>query len=611
MASGRSNDAAAQVFDCVGTNTPGTNSKIEFDGAGNCTIVDGLGQPPEGGFAALLIPTAQGGQVQGQHFVTGGTPLGVVGLALCNIQNNDLGNLCRLNVNIAPSLVNGPVPIILEWIDTGLNPAVTYRMEALVTASNAGSGVTSFVVNSARVCIGSGAAACAPPPPPASGPTAQDRSTITNALFNSLMSVNNGIFDTDSTSIFGNGGQDVGGISFAPTGLTLGAARESDDPFHRRFGGATVDVPSRSNEITTNAGFNFRLDLNGLKSEAKTRANREKSQSLALADSGQVDVHLPGRRAVPQSYQSWKTGMKDKPVAHEPRFNAWVSGRYVDFDDAQTGADRSGHLWRVTSGMSLRVGERAKVGAFGRVRKGEVDSTALQSSLDSDFYGGGLFGVFQSHGGARLLLSGLYETSDSDIVIQGATGSFDADQWTVEAILDKRFTMGRSWIEPSAKVFYAEADRDGYLDSAGNQIAGSTLTLGRFSVGPKVGTTITPGGKSIAEIRPFAKFAGVWDFASEGDFALSTAAVFATSDNGLSVGGGVEVEFVRGTTLTLAGDWFGTNSELEGWSVTGGLGTSLAALGLGSLAPTGLVSLDFAATADAQTAKAKVAIALN
>lgn len=613
-ASGLSNEASAQVFDCTGgPNIPTSNTKIEFDGAGGCTIVDSLGQPPEGGFAAQFIPTGTG-IVQGAQFVTGANaPLSVVGFSFCNLQNNSFGALCRLKGNSAPALVNGPVPIILEWIDTGLNPAVTYRMEAQVTASNVGTNLVSFTIGSARVCVGSGPAACTPPTgAPTAGITPQDRATITNALFNSLNTVGGGIFETDGTSIFGNGAQAGNGISFMPTALSLGSEQQSDDPFYRQFGGVPVGGRHRPDDVTTNAGFNFRLDLNAVRAQARSRtAGLSPAKQQSLADSSVTDINLPGRAGQPQSYSSWKTSMKDKPAVHEPRFNAWASGRHVDFDDDQQNADRSGHIWRVTSGMSYRVGERTKLGAFGRVRKGEVDSTAMQSSLDSSFYGGGLFGIFQNSGGARLMLSGLYETSDSDITIQGVTGSFDADQWTVEAIVDKRFTTGRSWIEPSAKVFYTEADRDGYVDSAGNQIAGSTLALGRFTAGPKIGTTIAGGGKRIAEIRPYAKFAGVWDFESEGDFALSTGAVFSTSDNGLNAGGGVEVEFVRGTTLTLAGDWFGTNSELEGWSVSGGIGTSLAALGLGSLAPTGLFSLDLAASAEDQSAKAKVVIALN
>ncbi len=497
------------------------------------------------------------------------------------------GSTSNCNVGGVPefdSAVNQTYTFTLKLV--GETDGITYTVVIKMTATDGANHMVS------SISVTGGAFGPATP-----GPSARDRTNITDALFNAFNQSGGGIFETDGSSIFGAGGVNGNGISFVPSALSLGAAPVSDDPFDRQFGSLKASRTGERNRVTTNAGFDFRLDLNALRGQARAKAMHSHG--------------LPGKSGHVHALAGQQRTYKGAMAQPSHRFNAWVSGKHVDFDDDQQNADRSGYIWRVTSGMSYRVGERTTVGAFGRVRQGEVDSTALQSSLDSDFYGGGLFGVFQSDSGARLLLSGLYETSDSDIIIQGVTGSFDADQWTVEAAIDKRFTMGRSWIEPSAKVFYTEADRDGYVDSAGNQIAGSTLTLGRFTAGPKIGTTITGGGKHIAEIRPYAKVSGAWDFESEGDFALSTGAVFATSDRGINLGGGVEVEFLRGTTVTLAGDWFGTNTELESWSVSGAVGTSFAALGLANVASMGLVSLDFAASAEDQSAKAKVAIPLN
>jgi len=437
--------------------------------------------------------------------------------------------------------------------------------------------------------------------------TAQDRSNITDSLFNAFNQVGGGIFDTDGTSIFGTGGVNNNGIAFMPTALSLGAAPESDNPFDRQFGLTPGSRAEQRHDVTTNASFDFRLDLNALRRQTQTKALSGPGSEIGLAHG----LNLTDGPSQALSLGGHQRTYKDAVATPTPRFNAWVSGKYVDFDDEQQNADRSGHLWWVTSGMSYRVGERITLGGFGRVRKGQADSTSLQSSLDSDFYGGGLFGAFTTHGGARLLAAGLYETSDSDIIIQGVTGSFDANQWTVETQIDKRFRRNRAWIEPAVKVLYTETDRDAYTDSAGNRIAGSTLRLGRLTYGPTVGTTIAGHGRRIAEVRPFAKVAGVWDFENEGDFTLSTGAVFSTAETGITVGGGVEVELVRGTILSVAGDWFTYEGDLRGWSVKGGLGTSLAALGLGNVAPTGLVSLDFATTAESQSAKAKVTVPLN
>lgn len=215
-------------------------------------------------------------------------------------------------------------------------------------------------------------------------PAPANIASATNALFNSFIQVDGGIFDADGPPIAGNRATG-NGLTFMPTALSLRPAPQSDDPFYRQYGGVPVGGRQQSDEVTTNAGFDFRLDLNGLRNQARVRlTDPSLSEVQTLADSTSANINLAGRDRK-HSYTNWKSSMKDTRAVHEPRFNAWASGRYVDFDDDQRNADRSGHIWRVTSGMSYRVGERTKLGAFGRIRKGEVDSTALQSSLDSDF----------------------------------------------------------------------------------------------------------------------------------------------------------------------------------------------------------------------------------
>lgn len=87
--------------------------------------------------------------------------------------------------------------------------------------------------------------------------------------------------------------------------------------------------------------------------------------------------------------------------------------------------------------------------------------------------------------------------------------------------------------------------------------------------------------------------------------------MFSSADTGLNLGSGFEMTFVNGMVLNLSGDWYTYDSELDAWSVQGGISAPLAALGLGHAAFAGRVGLNFATTADNQTAKAMVAIPLN
>lgn len=103
----------------------------------------------------------------------------------------------------------------------------------------------------------------------------------------------------------------------------------------------------------------------------------------------------------------------------------------------------------------------------------------------------------------------------------------------------------------------------------------------------------------------------MWDFENEGDFTTSTAGVYSSGDHAINLGGGVEVHYAGGMILKVSGDWFAFDSELDGWSVSGGFGAPLAALGLGNVAPTGFVSLDLSSNGEDASAKARIRIPLG
>ncbi len=132
--------------------------------------------------------------------------------------------------------------------------------------------------------------------------------------------------------------------------------------------------------------------------------------------------------------------------AAQPR-SRWVtsvSGRYIDFDDDAKTAGRDGSLWSVTSILGYRFTGNTTAGVFSRYRDGEVKSTALAASLDSEFYGGEVYLSTTGAGGLRLVGAALYERGDNDIAIAGAIGSYDSRTITLQTSLDKRFTSGKT-----------------------------------------------------------------------------------------------------------------------------------------------------------------------
>ncbi len=163
-------------------------------------------------------------------------------------------------------------------------------------------------------------------------------------------------------------------------------------------------------------------------------------------------------------------------------------------------------------------------------------------------------------------------------------------------------------MEPALSFLYHKSDNDDFTDSAGTFVAGDTQVLGRVSFGPRIGTTL--GGHGRATLKPFAKVNGIWDFEREDTVTASTGALLRTGETAINLGGGLDVTLVNGMALRIAGDWFSYNTELEGWSISGGIGGSFAAFGLANIAP-GFVSLDLAASADGASATARIRIPIG
>jgi outer membrane autotransporter protein len=472
---------------------------------------------------------------------------------------------------ITVTLTAGSVQIRAAPPGMGLAP-VGNPFVVDITGANAGT--WSFAIDT-----GTATFTCSVIPP-------SNNSDTTAALQNSLDTTSQGILDNNGLPLGNGGGGGSNGATFAPTGLGFAVSRADDgNPLDRRFGAAFAPQGyfAKDNLADRGNGFNFSVDLQQMLSAGA--AGESKSQTGAL-DYG---MH----------------GSKDGPDQPRSRFNSWVRGAYTDFDDDKVNADRDGHLWTVIGGISYQLAERTQIGIFSRYRDGEVDSSSLAASLDTEGVGGGAFISTTLASGVRISGAALYEDADSNININGVTGSFDANQTVLEARIDKRITRGRHWLEPAVNLLYVNTDQDDFTDSNGNFVVNRDLTLGRLKYGSQVGTTYRHGQTVI---KPFAKIAGIWDFDNEGNIAATTSAVFSSGEHAINLGGGVEVVYGNGMTLKVASDWASYDTDFEAWTIYGGFGAPLPALGLGV---PGLVSLNLSSDGEDAAAGARLRIPLG
>ena len=142
-------------------------------------------------------------------------------------------------------------------------------------------------------------------------------------------------------------------------------------------------------------------------------------------------------------------------------------------------------------------------------------------------------------------------------------------------------------------------------------VRGRDLNAGRLTYGPAIGMSLQDHGLPLGTITPKAHVRGIWDFHSDVDSLTSTGELDTVGETGLNVGGGLDVAFTNGLSVSIDGDYSAYSSDLPDWSLRGGIGSPLSALGLSDLSPTGEVKLDMGASEEALETKAKVAIPLS
>lgn len=379
--------------------------------------------------------------------------------------------------------------------------------------------------------------------PDPAGPTAQDKTHINSALSNA--------FDAFTPGLL-NGLPSSGGANTGGTGLSF----------------ASTD----SNNLS------FAMDL------ANMLASAHKDDGLALGYAGSG----AGRSAL------------DTP------FNSWLTGNYVQFNDDTVNADRDGHVWIVSGGLSYDMDGTTTIGVLGQYRDGKADSSALSATLETNAIGAGAFVTTQVLGGVNIAVATMFESGDNDISIGGVTGSYDSQQISLEVNVDGRVAIGAtSWLQPAVGLAYAKSTADDYTDSSSTLVKGIDSTTGTLTYGLTIGTAINGGDVAIL---PFAKVGGIWNFDNDGDLTTSTAGTFVAAEQGANLGAGVAFVFGSGIVLNLEADWYRFDSALDGWSVTTDLGIPLRAMGIEA---DGDIALAMVGKADNASATAALKMPLN
>lgn len=73
----------------------------------------------------------------------------------------------------------------------------------------------------------------------------------------------------------------------------------------------------------------------------------------------------------------------------QSRRTSFIRGEYANFDNGQTNAECSGHLWLAISRVGLRVSPDTTICILSRYRSGKASSDTFNTELNCAFWGGG------------------------------------------------------------------------------------------------------------------------------------------------------------------------------------------------------------------------------
>jgi outer membrane autotransporter protein len=251
--------------------------------------------------------------------------------------------------------------------------------------------------------------------------------------------------------------------------------------------------------------------------------------------------------------------------------SVWVNGSWSRAKDNQTGADRSSDSWSFSSGINYQFLRQLSIGIIGNARGGDVESTALNASLDHSSYGVSVYATGQILPGIKATGTVSYENGDNDISVGTTTGSFDTNLFAVSGSLSGAMQRGALTISPQLVVSYQTVDRDAYIDSVGTAVSGSTLDFGSVSSGINFAYLFTLADTAaLRAIKPFVGVQGSWEFTGEGNFATAGGVVIVDDNqSSANFSGGVTILLNDGANVTLQGSYFGAGADVHGYTFSG------------------------------------------
>jgi autotransporter-like protein/Big-like domain-containing protein len=188
-------------------------------------------------------------------------------------------------------------------------------------------------------------------------------------------------------------------------------------------------------------------------------------------------------------------------------FDIWAKGTYAHVRNETRRAD----VGLLYLGADYRFSPDLVAGVLGQLDW--IDEQDRAANTDASGFGWMVGPYAVARLSQNLILDGraAVGTSSNDVTPLGTyQDGFDTTRFMVRGQLTGDFAFEEIVFNPFFQALYFEERQHSYTDSLGNYIPHQTLSLGRFTFGPKVSTNIeTEMGASIS---PHLSLAGLYDF---------------------------------------------------------------------------------------------------
>lgn len=245
--------------------------------------------------------------------------------------------------------------------------------------------------------------------------------------------------------------------------------------------------------------------------------------------------------------------------------NLWMRGRATALDGNRTGLD--GWSGEVLFGLAVAPSLRSSVGFWGSLFRGEIDSNVSGTEMDVDLGGFGLYGRRALGRGLFLGGSAGFETGEvTTRDATGARGTADLRRARLSASLVGLRRLGEVTLSPRLSGDMVIEDRDGYTDSLGRFVPGSSRTEGQVSAGLQASRGYRLSGQVATAVRTTLGGALTYAVRERDSVTVSTGQVISPDDLSASVSGGVLWQLRGGGTLRLDAAVGGIGQDTQGYS---------------------------------------------